>query len=414
MEGWTYHCTGRPASPLIDALSVSDDCSGMYVDSHCHLEAATYGAEWDEVIARACDAGLTHLVAVGASGVLACAREAVALAERLDAVYAAVGIHPHEAAKAQDADVAALAALLSEPKVVALGEIGLDYYYDHSPPEVQRALFKKLLVLGRERNLPVMLHVRDAHADTVALIDEVGLPERGGVVHCFTGGPAEAAAYLSRGMYLSIPGIVTFKNAAALREAVQSAPLARMLIETDSPYLAPVPHRGKRNEPAYVVHTALALGALKGLSGEDVGRITAQNAMRLFGLAEESKTALAYPIRNSLYVNLTSRCTLACVFCPKIEQRDWWVKGHWLRLQRDPPVEEVLAAVEAELARRPALEEVVFVGLGEPTLRLDAVLAVARALREKHGRRLRLRLDTDGLANLVHGRNVAPELAAAL
>ncbi len=386
----------------------------MYIDAHCHLEAQTYGSELDEVIARAFDAGLTHLIAVGASSVTAGAREVVALAARLDAVYAAVGIHPHDAGKAQDHDLSALAELLREPKVVALGEIGLDYYYDHAPQDVQRALFAKLLALGRERNLPVMLHVRDAHADTLKLIDEVGLPERGGVVHCFTGGPAEARDYVARGMYLSIPGIVTFKNAEALREAVRGAPSERLLIETDSPYLAPVPHRGKRNEPALLVHTAAALGTLLGLSAEDVGRITAENAIRLFGLAKERKTALAYPIRNSLYVNVTSRCTLACVFCPKIEKRDWWVKGHWLRLPRDPPVEDVLAAIDSELARRPALEEVVFVGLGEPTLRLDGVLAIAGALREKFARRLRIRLDTDGLANLVHGRDVTRELARVI
>jgi TatD DNase family protein len=387
----------------------------MVIDAHCHLERDAFGEELDEVIARAFDAGLTHLVAVGASGVTAGAREAVALAERLDAVYATAGLHPHEAAKVTDGAVEQIAALIGHPKVVALGEIGLDYHYDLSPRDVQRDVFRRMLTLGRQRNVPVMLHTREAHADTLALLDEVGLPERGGVVHCFTEGPDEAAAYFARGLYLSIPGVVTFKKRAeALREAVLAAPLDRLLIETDSPYLAPVPHRGKRNEPAYLLHTAAAIGRLKGLTGEDVGRITAQNAMRLFGIDSEVKPALAYPIRHSLYVNLTSRCTLGCTFCPKIERRDWWVKGHWLRLGRDPSVADLLAAIGAELARRPELVEIVFVGLGEPTLRLDDPTEIARALRTEHAGRYRLRADTDGLANLVYGRNVAVELAEVL
>jgi TatD DNase family protein len=156
------------------------------------------------------------------------------------------------------------------------------------------------------------------------------------------------------------------------------------------------------------------VGKLRGLSGEDIGRVTAQNALRLFGIEPQVSAALAYPIRNSVYVNLTSRCTLACVFCPKVQRRDWWVRGHWLRLAQDPPVADIQAAVDQELSRRPERDEVVFVGLGEPTLRLQELLQVARALRHRHGERYRLRLDTDGLANLVHGRDVTGELAAVL
>lgn len=387
----------------------------MFIDAHCHLERDTYGDELDEVIARAFDAGLTHLVAVGASGVTGGARQAVALAERLDAVVASVGLHPHDAGAATDRAVEELSRLIEHPKVVALGEIGLDYHYDFAPRDVQRDLFRRLLIIGRQRNLPVMVHTREAHADTLALLDEVGLPERGGVVHCFTGGPKEAASYLERGLHLSIPGVVTFKKKAeALREAVRATPLDRLLIETDSPYLAPVPHRGKRNEPAYLPYTAAAVGELKGLTGDDIGRIAAQNTMRLFGIDSEVKSALAYPIRSSLYVNLTSRCTLGCTFCPKIERRDWWVKGHWLRLTRDPSVADLLGAIAVELSRRQELAEIVFVGLGEPTLRLADLMETARALRNEHGDRYRLRADTDGLANLVHGRNVAAELAAVL
>lgn len=386
----------------------------MTIDAHCHLERETYGDELDAVIARALDAGLTHMVAVGASGVSTGARQAVALAERLDSVYATVGLHPHDAAKVEEADIETITSLLDHAKVVALGEIGLDYHYDFSPRDVQRDVFRCMLQLGRERNVPVMLHVREAHEETLQIVDAVGLPERGGVVHCFTGDPDEAAAYLERGLHLSIPGVVTFKKADALREAVRQIPLDRLLVETDCPYLAPVPFRGKRNEPAYVVHTAATIGDIKGLTGEDIGRIAAQNTMRLFGIESTVAPVTAYAIRNSLYVNITSRCTLACTFCPKIERRDWWVKGHWLRLEKNPEMATVHEAIESELSRRPGVDEIVFVGLGEPTLRLDDLLGAARALRQRHGKRYLLRVDTDGLANLVHGRNVAKELASAI
>jgi TatD DNase family protein len=386
----------------------------MYIDAHCHLEASSYGDELDDVIARALDAGVTHLVAVGASGVTAGAHEALALAERVPAVFATVGLHPHDAGKAGRAHVEEIARASQHERVVAVGEIGLDYHYDFAPPEAQNQVFRWMLELARDQDLPVMLHTREAHTDTLAALDEVGLPERGGVVHCFTGSWAQAQDYLERGLHLSIPGVVTFKNAADLRDAVERMPLERMLIESDSPYLAPVPHRGKRNEPAWVVDTAAAIGAERGLTGEDIGRIAARNTVALFDLPAQVEPALVYPIRNSLYVNITSRCTLACTFCPKVERRDWWVKGHWLRLRRDPAVDDLRAAIDAELARRPGIDEVVFVGLGEPTLRLDDLLTLARGLRARYGHRYRLRADTDGLGNHVHGRDITPDLASTL
>jgi len=257
----------------------------MYVDAHCHLERDTYGDELEAVIERARAAGLSHFVAVGASGVSAGAREVVALAETHPFVWAAVGIHPHDAGRTSSAHEATVAGLLAHPKVVALGEIGLDYYYDTSPREAQRDLFARLLAVGRDRDVPVMLHVRDAHDDTFALLDRVGLPARGGVVHCFTGGPREAREYLARGMMLSIPGVVTFRSAQTLRDAVGETPLDRLLLETDCPYLAPVPHRGKRNEPAFLTATAEAVGALKGKTGAELGEVTRRNALRFFGIS---------------------------------------------------------------------------------------------------------------------------------
>lgn len=258
----------------------------MFIDAHCHLEQQTFGDELAAVIERAFAAGLTHMIVVGASGVTRGADEAIALAQAHGPIYAAVGIHPHEAAQANDADIARIETLLDHPKVVCLGETGLDYYYDNSPRDVQRRVFAQLLEVGKRKNLPVMLHVRDAHADCLASLDAVGLPERGGVVHCFTGGPQEAQAYLDRGLHLSIPGVVTFNKATQLQQAVRSIPLGRLLLETDCPYLAPVPYRGKRNEPAYVVATAAAVGKLKGLCAVEMGEIARANTLRIFGIPE--------------------------------------------------------------------------------------------------------------------------------
>lgn len=258
----------------------------MYIDAHCHLEAETYAAELPDVIARAEAIGMSHFIAVGATRGVLGAQEAVALAEQRANVFATCGIHPHDALQATEANVELIAQLAKHPKVVGIGEIGLDYYYDNSPKEVQQSVFKTFLRLAQTLDLPVMLHIRDAHADCWQILDEVGLPRRGGMVHCFTAGPDEAKEYLARGMYLSIPGVITFKNADPLRAAVAETPLDRLFIETDSPYLAPIPYRGKRNEPSYIVKTAEAIGMLKGLSAAQVGEATSKNTSDFFRLRQ--------------------------------------------------------------------------------------------------------------------------------
>lgn len=259
----------------------------MYIDSHCHLEQQTFGDELDAVIERAHAAGVSRMVAVGASRVSVGAGEAVQLAESKPSIFATAGVHPHDAGKMSDEDLAKIASYLSHPKVVSVGEIGLDYHYDYAPRDVQIRRFEQQLELAKEAALPVMLHTREAHDDTLACLDRVGLPERGGVVHCFTGDSRQAADYLDRGMLLSIPGVVTFKGKSAdpLRQAVRDViPTQRLLVETDSPYLAPHPHRGKRNEPAYVVETAAKVAELKGMSVAELGQLTARNAIEFFGL----------------------------------------------------------------------------------------------------------------------------------
>lgn len=254
------------------------------VDSHCHLEIDTYGEELPEVLRRGRQAGLEAFVAVGASGVIRGADEAVALAQRHDDVWASVGIHPNEANGASPTTLAAIEAHLAAPRVVALGEVGLDYFHKDVAPKLQRQVFADFVRMAERTGKPLMMHIRDAHDDCIAILDQLGVPRGGAMVHCFTAGPKEAEAYAARGLYLSIPGVVTFKNAQPLREAVATIAEDRLLIETDCPYMAPVPMRGKRNEPAYVAYTAQAVAAVRGQDAHALAAATTANARRLFGL----------------------------------------------------------------------------------------------------------------------------------
>lgn len=233
---------------------------------------------------RARAAGVSRMICIGSGNDLTSARGSVALANREADVYATVGIHPHDVASMTDADWVELEALAGAPRVVGVGETGLDYHYDHSPRDAQRIAFRRFIALARGARKPLSSHVRDAHEDAAAILREEGAAEVGGVIHCFTGDVADARRYLDLGHHLSFSGILTFKNADAVREAAVFAPLDRVLIETDAPYLAPIPHRGKRNEPAFIVRTLEVLADLRGISIEEADRATNENSRRLFGV----------------------------------------------------------------------------------------------------------------------------------
>ncbi|NJD90818.1 MAG: YchF/TatD family DNA exonuclease [Geobacter sp.] len=370
-------------------------------DSHAHIYGDEYHADFDAMLARAAEAGVKTIIAVGAD--LESSRQAVALAEAHDNIYAAVGIHPHDAAGVADSDYAAIEALASSSRVIAIGEIGLDFYRDRSPRPEQEAVFRQFIRLARKLGKPVIIHDRDAHERIMAILEEERAAETGGVLHCFSGDVAMAQQCIAMGFYISIPGTVTYANNHQLHAVVKSVKIEHMLIETDAPYLTPTPHRGKRNEPAYVRLTAEKVAELKGLSLADVARITSLNTARLFRFdAGKQSETIAYMIRDSLYLNITNRCSNRCSFCAKFD--DFSVKGHELMLQHEPTAAEVLAAMESYNTFR----EVVFCGFGEPLLRLDLVKEVSAELKR---RGLKVRINTDGQANLVHGRNILPELS---
>jgi len=259
----------------------------MFVDSHAHIDGEEFDADRDEVVARARAAGVRAILNVGTGDPRAGNLErAVAFAESYEGVYAAVGVHPHDARLYDEAAEGRLLEITRRgPPVVALGEIGLDYHYDNSPRDVQRAVFAAQLRLARAEGLPVIIHSREADEDTASILRrEFSGVARGGVMHCFGGGPALAEAALGLGFMISFAGNVTFKKAENLREVARTVPPERLLVETDCPFLAPVPLRGRRNEPAFVVETARLLAGLRGVEPEELGRVTSENFARLFRL----------------------------------------------------------------------------------------------------------------------------------
>ena len=256
----------------------------MLIDSHAHIQGKEYAGEVEAVIARAHEAGVEKIIAVGGAGDMSSNTEAVGLAKSFPGVYATVGMHPHDAKDVGAEELQELKSLTAEPKVIAVGETGLDYYYDHSPREVQRRVFGQFIHLARETGLPIVVHERDAAQDVADLLRTEGAGKLRGVIHCFTGNYEAARAYLDLGFYISFTGIITFKNAEALRDVVRKVPLDRMFVETDSPYLTPVPHRGKRNEPAYVRYVGETIASVKGLSLDEVARLTTENVRKLFGI----------------------------------------------------------------------------------------------------------------------------------
>ena len=253
----------------------------MLVDSHCHLDFPDFADELDAVVQRGRDHGVGLFLTINTH--LTRFERVLAVAERFPDVYCTVGIHPHEAGSEPHAETERLIELARHPKVVGFGETGLDYYYDKSPRDRQRDSFRAHITAAREVGLPVIVHTRDADGDTMDILaEEMAKGAFTGLIHCFSSGPELAEKALEIGLHISISGIVTFKKAEALQETVKTIPLDRLLVETDCPYLAPIPFRGKRNEPAYVAHTAAKVAELQGVSSAELAQATTANFHRLF------------------------------------------------------------------------------------------------------------------------------------
>lgn len=372
----------------------------MIIDTHCHLDFKDFDPDRREVIERARKAGIGYLIDVASS--VDGTKRSLELSREFEEVYSSVGIHPHDAGSATGETMAWIEEEARSGKVVAIGEVGLDYYRNLSPREGQVAAFRKFIALSYKVGLPLIIHSRDAGREVLDILKEEakGRPLRG-VMHCFSGDAAFLKECIEMGLFISFTCNLTFRNAKLLREVAKEAPVERLLLETDAPFLAPEGFRGGRNEPAYMVRLVEELARLKGLSADDIARITTHNASLLFGLGPAGGAKIAYPIRDSLYLNITNRCTNDCDFC--VRRTGEFVKGHRLKLPKEPDI----GAVLGELKDAGEYREVVFCGYGEPTARLDLVKAVSKDLKE---RGIRVRLVTNGHGDLINSRSIAREL----
>lgn len=376
----------------------------MLIDTHCHIDFKDFDSDRDEVIDRARNAGVAKIINVGSS--VEGSLRAVELSRKYDMVYATLGVHPHEAKTVTDKVIEDFRAIAgANGKVVAVGEVGLDYFRNLSPKDAQIAVFKRFIGLALDINKPLIFHCREAKDDLLAILRKEKRSGYRGVIHCFSEDTDFLKECLDLGLFVSFTCNLTFKNAKALREVAKEVPAERLLLETDAPFLAPQEFRGKRNEPAYLKYLIGEWSKILGLSGEDIARITTHNANSFFGLGLDENTRVAYQIRDSLYLNITNRCTNRCDFC--IRTRTPFVKGHNLKLDREPPVEEVLNTVGDPKKYR----EIVFCGYGEPTTRLDVVKAAAKELKTRGAK---VRLVTNGHGDLINKRPVAKELAGLI
>lgn len=373
----------------------------MFIDTHAHLFYPNFEQDAGEVIRRAKESGIDYIIVPSTD--LQNAKEAISLSEKYDFIYAAVGIHPHDSKDWNNADLIELEKLSAHPKVVAVGEIGLDYFYDFSPKEKQIEAFKAQIELALKINKPIVVHNREADADMMNIIrsyKDSGLKAQ---FHCYSGSLEDAKELVRMNHFISFTGNITFKKSDALRDVLAGLSLESIMLETDSPFMTPVPHRGKRNEPAFVRLVAEKMAEVHHLTPEDVARVTSYNVFRMFGIGSKPETSFTYKIGNSLYINITNRCNANCVFCDR--DKEAMLSGYNLKMSRsqEPPSE----VYNKEIGDPARFKEIVFCGYGEPTVRWEVVKEVAAYVKEKGGR---TRLLTNGHGNVINKRNIVPEL----
>lgn len=373
----------------------------MFVDTHAHLFFENFKEDIDEVVERAKQNDVDYIIVPATD--LKTAREAIALSEKYSNIYLTVGIHPHDTKDWNDPLIPQIEELAKHPKVVAIGEIGLDYYYDFSPKDQQIRAFKAQLDLAVKLQLPVVIHNRDSDEDMMEIIQSycgTGLKAQ---FHCFNASVNDAVEYMKMNHFISFTGNITHKKSDSLREILSKIDLNHLMLETDSPFMTPVPYRGKRNEPAYVKIVAQQVADIHKLSLEEVGRITSLNAFRFFGIGNPPKTSFTYQIHNSLYINVTNRCNADCTFCRRKE--DPFLRGYNLGMKKS---EEPSAQVYIdEIGDPKKYDEIVFCGYGEPTIRWDVVKEVAKYVKDNGGK---TRINTNGHGNLINKKDITPEM----
>ena len=374
----------------------------MLIDSHAHLDMQQFDGDREQVIHRALETGVGEILNVGYDE--STIDSTLRLVDGHGSIWAALGIHPHNASDWDERLEEKLKQLLLRRKVLAVGEIGLDYYRDISPREAQRDVFRRQIGMALYFGKPIVVHCRDAFDDVIKILREEGASEVGGIFHAFSGGDLEAEVVLGLGFLIGIGGPLTYKNSQLPGVAVR-LPSSAFVLETDSPYLPPQRYRGERNEPAYVRLVAERMAELRGVGVADIERAAETNYRRLLHAEEDFPISIAYGLKNSVYINVTGICTNCCVFCTRLRTENY-LYGYNLNLISDPTVDEMVDTANAVLADGD-FEEIVFCGYGEPTARMKDLSAAARALK---GHGIPMRLNTNGQGNMINRRDIVPEL----
>ncbi|MCE1189367.1 MAG: YchF/TatD family DNA exonuclease [Ignavibacteria bacterium] len=377
----------------------------MLIDTHAHLFFKNFESDLDKVIADAREAGVGKIVIPATD--IASAKQLIGICERYEHTYGTVGIHPHDCKNWDEKMKKELAELAMHPKIIGIGEIGLDYFYDFTPKEIQKKAFIEQLNLALELDLPVVIHNRDSDADMLHIIRKYEKTTLRAQFHCFNANLEFAETVLALGHYISFTGNITFRKADELRSIVAAIPLNRIMLETDSPFMTPIPHRGQRNEPKYLTLVAQQLAETKGIGLPEIEKQTTENALIFFNLKEKGKLTFTYKLGDALYINVTNRCNADCVFCARKDQPV--LHGYSLGMEKS--AEPDAGVYINEIGDPTRYSEIVFCGYGEPTIRLDIIKEVGKYVKQNGGN---TRLNTNGHGNIINKRDITPELQGVL
>ena len=373
----------------------------MFIDTHAHLFYPNFEGELDEIISRAKENAIDYILVPATD--IKTSEQVIDLTEKYEIVYGAVGVHPHDTKNWNSSFIPKIERLAKNKKIVAIGEIGLDYYYDLSPKEKQIEAFKAQIGLALKLDLPVIIHNRDSDEDVMEIIRSYCGSGLKGQFHCFNGSLQDAMELVGMKFMISFTGNITFKKADGLRKILQHIPLENILLETDSPFMTPEPHRGKRNEPSHVKFVAQKIAEIHKLRTIDVARITSFNTFRTFGIGSRGESAFTYKLGDALYINITNRCNAKCVFCKRKENPV--LRGFNLGMERS---EEPSADVYIQEIGNPKnYSEIVFCGYGEPTIRWNVVKDIARYVKANGGM---TRINTNGHGNVINKKDITPEM----
>lgn len=377
----------------------------MYTDTHTHLFLKNFADDIPAVIKRAIDQQIDIMIIPAID--MASSEEVMKLCGDYPGVYGAVGVHPHDCKDFSTQDLQKIAEFAQNPKIVAIGEIGLDYFYDFTPRNIQIDSFRAQLDLALKLDLPVIVHNRDSDEDMMKIMQSYAGAGLRAQFHCFGGSPALLEELVAMHHYISFTGNITFRKLDSIRELSLRVPLSQLLLETDSPFMTPVPHRGKRNEPAYIPLIAETHAQLRGLTKEEIGQVTTFNAFKFFGIQKTSGLTYTYKLGKALYINVSNRCNADCVFCARKENPV--LHGYNLGMAKS---EEPDASVYINEIKDPRqYSEIVFCGYGEPTIRWETIREVAIWVKANGGN---TRINTNGHGNIINKRNIAPEMEAII